>query len=211
MAPAVIAVIMYVIALENRGAFHSWPGVALYSLIMTTIVLVYLRALDKSEPWVGGGLGELKIARILKQLPRTFDVQRSIKLNQFGDIDFVVVGPSGVWNIEVKAWTGTIRYQDRALWRNGWQDVNLLPLMRHRARDIAKYLEGAKITGVSMASIVVFTPKKTVVSIDEALPYDEYVIPSDRLIATILRAGEEVLRRDQIKKISEVLSRAPRS
>jgi hypothetical protein len=56
-----------------------------------------------------GAAGELEILPYLKELPDSFTVVCDLNFaDSFGNIDHLVIGPSGVFAIDVKNWRGTV-------------------------------------------------------------------------------------------------------
>lgn len=64
---------------------------------------------------------EAAVARVLTRLPVGYQVFRDIELHH-GDpttVDHLVIGPSGAWLIDTRAWAGELRAGDGTLWRGG--------------------------------------------------------------------------------------------
>jgi len=57
--------------------------------------------------YYGGAVGERDVGRVLSRLPFGFHVFNGIRFPS-GDVDHVVVGPTGVFSIETKNYSGTI-------------------------------------------------------------------------------------------------------
>jgi hypothetical protein len=75
------------------------------------------RALDP-YPWIQGIDGEMQVAHVLEELGEDYRVEQHVDIG-FGDVDIVVIGPTGLFAIEVKNWAGTVRRVNGALVRNG--------------------------------------------------------------------------------------------
>ena len=58
--------------------------------------------------WRKGAVGEWLTAETLKALPDSFAVINDVT-QKLGNIDHVVVGPTGVYVIDVKNWKGTVK------------------------------------------------------------------------------------------------------
>lgn len=71
-----------------------------------------------ADQYYGGAAGERDVGRMLSRLPSGFHVFNSIRFPS-GDVDHVVVGPTGVFSIETKNYSGTIGVRDGRLIRNG--------------------------------------------------------------------------------------------
>ena len=66
-------------------------------------------SLDRQRmAWRKGAVGEVTVASILADLPDDFVVVNDVTTN-FGNIDHVVIGPTGVYLIDAKNWRGTVR------------------------------------------------------------------------------------------------------
>jgi len=62
--------------------------------------------------------GEDAVVEVLRSaLDRRWTILRNVQLpDRKGDLDVVLVGPGGVWVLEVKTLGGTLRVRERALW-----------------------------------------------------------------------------------------------
>ena len=68
--------------------------------------------------YYGGAVGERGVGQVLSCLPSGFHVFNGIRFPS-GDVDHVVVGPTGVFSIETKNYSGTIGVREDHLIRNG--------------------------------------------------------------------------------------------
>ncbi len=76
--------------------------------------------LEKRFNRINSGLrGEAMVARELKKLPDEFAVFRGIKVKEHLDADCAVVGPTGIFVLEVKGHYGEIGFNGYRLTRNG--------------------------------------------------------------------------------------------
>jgi hypothetical protein len=68
-----------------------------------------------------GAAGEEAVARVLASLPAGFEVFHSLDLGggllmwRRGDLDHLVVGPTGIFAIETKNWQGTVTLEQGEL------------------------------------------------------------------------------------------------
>jgi hypothetical protein len=66
-------------------------------------------ALDRERlSWRKGAVGEALVALTLAELPNEFVVVHDVS-QRFGNIDHVVIGPTGVYVIDTKNWTGSVK------------------------------------------------------------------------------------------------------
>lgn len=91
------------------------------SIILLVAFKKYLTLQDKKlNPLIKGLKGEQTVEHVLTQLPDGYTVYNDIVLGkQNGNIDFVVVGPNGVFIIEVKNISGEITFDGNQLLQNG--------------------------------------------------------------------------------------------
>ena len=123
------AATLIALSLEARRAGTSWLATAIVGLVW---VCLYIEVwfFRRAYPVADGYVGEVQVARVLKPLetegylvlgPRRWKRSR-------GDIDQIVVGPTGVFAIEVKAWKG----------RMDWRGDRLVVAGRDRTRAVRK-------------------------------------------------------------------------
>jgi hypothetical protein len=110
MAAAVLAVLGF------RWWWCSFAGLALVAL--ADRLTRRGRRFDP-YPWARGLDGERQVAEILNELQeRGFKIREHIDTG-FGDVDHVVIGPTGVFAVETKNWSGKVTIQEGTLLRNG--------------------------------------------------------------------------------------------
>ncbi len=98
----------------------DYTGEVIAVLIVMIILEPFLFRLKKtSDKFWRGRLGEYKIKELLEKLPDEFSIFRSIRLGDRGDIDLIVLGPTGLFTLEVKSHRGNIGFDGRFLTKNG--------------------------------------------------------------------------------------------
>lgn len=77
------------------------------SLTALSVALAFLAGfcVKRAVGYRKGVKGEMEVFKRLRSLPRSYHVFPDVDLIR-GDVDFVVVGPTGVFAIEVKHWKG---------------------------------------------------------------------------------------------------------
>jgi len=71
------------------------------------------------QKWDNGNEAERIVGKMSAKLPKEFKVIKNVILAQRGNIDEVIVGPTGVWVIEVKSHNGKITFDGKKILRNG--------------------------------------------------------------------------------------------
>lgn len=104
-------------ALKDVGP--HWPSLPIFGLI---VVLFYLswRMFSEAEHPTDGYVGEMTVARALKPLELEGYHVLGPRWVGRGDVDQIVVGPTGLFAIEIKEWNGKIEWRGDELYVNGW-------------------------------------------------------------------------------------------
>jgi Nuclease-related domain len=122
-----------------------WP--AIFLAIGLLVVLQRLagkgRVLDP-ERLRRGILGEEAVAEALAGLPSSYLVLHGLPTGH-GDVDHVVIGPTGVFALETKAWEGSFYRSRGQLYSNGKPADHVLRQARGAARQVRQILLEAGI------------------------------------------------------------------
>jgi Nuclease-related domain len=86
-----------------------------------------------------GILGEEAVAEVLAGLPSSYWVLHSVPTGH-GDVDHVVIGPTGVFALETKAWEGTFYRSRGRLFCNGRPAEHVLRQARAAAAQLNQVL-----------------------------------------------------------------------
>ena len=187
----VYAVVIVVCAAIGFVCGHGQKGgvVALYYLIGLAIftllgwfVLVprFERFLDRTareaSNWKAGYTGEALVANLLEDLPDAFHVFHDIKHRDLaGNIDHLVVGPTGVFVLETKNWRGHVEYSpDKRLLNDGrdmTSDMNALMQRVFSVRNKVKALSGLD---VYVKGVIVFTRASVTPNFDASIALQQY-------------------------------------
>lgn len=101
-------------AFPIRGFALSWVLI-INALLGLLIWLISKWANDRIDlmdrermSWRKGAIGETLVALTLAELPNEYVVIHDVS-KRFGNIDHVVVGPTGVYVVDAKNWTGSVK------------------------------------------------------------------------------------------------------
>ena len=142
---AVFATTVAVAAVLGLMGVWWWP--AIFLALGLLFVLVRLagegRVLDP-ENLRSGILGEEAVADALAVLPSSYWVLHGV-LTGHGDVDHVVIGPTGVFALETKAWRGSFYRRRGQLYCNGKPAEQVLRQARGAAGQVRQLLLEAGI------------------------------------------------------------------
>ena len=105
------AAIGIALSVEARRAGPSWLG---WSIVGLTLLCVYLELwfFRRADRFADGYVGERIVGQALAPLEQDgYRILGPRRWGGRGDIDQIVVGPTGVFAIEVKAWRGRIKWR----------------------------------------------------------------------------------------------------
>lgn len=117
-----------------------------------------------------GADGEARVAKELQKLPDTYTVIQDVKLpSTKTNIDFVVLGPNGIWAVEVKSHRGKIAYNGNILLKNGYPfEKDILSQARAETKALTDYLQSHIDRNLYANGILVFSNPKTTMHFGEA-------------------------------------------
>lgn len=109
-----------------------------------------------------GLFGEEWVRSLLKNLPDDFVVFENLVLPSMkSNIDFVVVGPTGIFTIEVKSHKGTVTYDGFQLLHNGgsFKEKDILRQTKGESIRLTDYLHSKNISFPEIQPVIVFSNK----------------------------------------------------
>jgi hypothetical protein len=131
------------------------------SLVPLTAFYIYLR---KYRIYNGGWVGEKQVTKLLSSgLGDDYVLLNDLYLrNGAGDIDHIVLGPSGIFVLETKNWSGEITCRGDEWERTGRSNFKASPSLqvKRNAAKIRRIIDSSsvlKLPGVWVEGILVFT------------------------------------------------------
>jgi hypothetical protein len=196
-------------------SWRLWVG-----LIALAMIAVAKRIVDRSESWLAGGLGERAVGDALSVLEAEgYVVLHDLDTGR-GNVDHVVLGPTGAFVIETKAWKGSVypAKGGRQLMCNKRDETRALRQASAEAMEIKKRLRGAAIdtwigavivlTRATLPKPVIDFPGVDVVRVDDVCAH---VRAGRRALTSeqIVRGRAAVLRGKEIVSVSAVSFEGP--
>lgn len=151
--------------------------------------------------------GEAHVADLLREMPDSYIVIQDVKLPESkSNIDFVVVGPSGVCAIEVKSHKGNMTFEGNQLLRDGKPfEQDVLRQAKGEAISLGNYIRAKLAIPVFVRSILVFSHPKATMKFGHNLVEGVAVIGNPWFLECI-QSGKELLTQYQINDIVQLLS-----
>lgn len=195
---ASIALPLYAV-LGGTGA-----ALAIHAVVIGILVVVLLRTIKVIQVRMQGAGGELSVRMTLRGLDDRFRVLGSVVIGNKGDIDFVVVGPTGVWVVEVKSHKGRIRVENNRLLRDNRPfDKDFLRQVWGATYALKDELKRRISKTLHIQPVVVFSSPYAKLGIEWNKADDAYVIGLDQLIRLIERQEAQRLTAGEVEEITD--------
>ncbi len=133
-----LAIIVTELVSQKSPALWLWPLVAVLLLPLFALSDLFVELRQEEQNFRRGQLGESEVTRLLRLgLGGNWTLFRNVKLpGSKADIDMVLLGPPGVFTLEVKAYTGNYRYAKQHFYRRSmmsWRRMQHNPGKQARA------------------------------------------------------------------------------
>lgn len=141
----------------------AWIGVSVLGVFLLWLCRYGERRVDKHETnrliWRRGALGEYEVGAELERLPDDYAIFNDLNVLGSGNLDHIVIGPTGLFAIETKNWTGTVVRNGSGELRSNGRDSSS-PHVRNffkRAMKVRDRIAAVtQIDGMRMRCIMVF-------------------------------------------------------
>lgn len=157
-----LIVCFYLLGVLFKRLSTDFLTVALsYFTVFVIFVVLFKKMRKQFFLYRAGRRGEMRIAKELKKLPDSYNVFAGVDLDGRGDVDFLVIGPSGIYAVEAKNHSGRIGFDGRNITRNSRKldDKDILWQVKDNAMKIKKHI----ISGMSekhfVDAVLVFSNK----------------------------------------------------
>lgn len=200
----VILFIPVILGLSSQ-LYLSFP--VLYSAILIGFSLVTIYLFNQLDTRFLKGLeGEGNISLILKQLPAEYYRFHDVVLGNKGNIDFVIIGPTGIWSIEVKNKKGTVTTDGQNLIHNGYISHTMTlkqPYAESKSLEQLFYKKTGKIYPV--IPILVFPTNQVKLRFGEKPIRGVYVVGGNWINKIITTKGKINLSSEEIYTLSDII------
>jgi len=171
------------------SSFGLWGAAGALLALMVAIKAVGV--IERKNARLGGGIyGEAVVSRELRRLPDGYAVFRGLLVNEHQDIDCAVIGPNGVFAVEVKSHKGTIGFDGEQLTRNGRRfEKDFFRETMSEAVGLRALLARAAKLDIFVEPVIVFSSTAAAVRLGPDKIKNCYVIGKDRLNELIMGAS----------------------
>lgn len=190
---------------QYLNTWWAWP-VWLIGLLLLIGIIPVVGAPLKHQ--LRGEEGEQDVADILDELPESYIYLSNINLEGKGNIDYVLMGPPGIWTIEVKSHAGNITFNGAELERDGeLLEKDFLKQAWAEAYSVKDLLKNKLGRYLEVRSVIVFSDPDTEMKFGLNPIKGVYIINSVWLRKLVLQ-GRNILGKEEIDKISGAIKEA---
>ena len=163
------------------SSFGLWGAAGV--LLALVLAVKAVGVIERKNARLGGGIfGEAVVSRELRRLPDGYAVFRGLMVNEHQDIDCAVIGPNGIFAIEVKSHKGTIGFDGEHLTRNGrWFEKDFFRETMSEAVGLRSLLARAAKLDIFVEPVIVFSSHAAAVRLGPGKIKNCYVIGKSRL------------------------------
>lgn len=205
-----------VVGLLVLALVYAYVGWGLLFLACATLVCIgFVWVAVNLQPTIGtatsynrrfasGIAGEDAVWRSFFGLPKGFTAYANVLLpSNTGDIDFVVVGPGGIYSVEVKNYEGRVEVIDGELWRGKQSLRFIVNQAMKEARSLSGFMTHIIGHRVYVHSLIVFTQNPGMYH--PAKVQSCWVVPEHKLIKFI-SSGKANLSPLSLEAINNLLA-----
>jgi hypothetical protein len=191
-------------------------GAQVAGILLFIVFIILKKPIEKrlrlTRSYNKGLHGEEKVRNLLiKELPDTYTVYENVVVPPLkSNIDFVVVGPLGIYTVEVKSHIGSITDDGHQLLLNGvpFKEGDILHQAYGESQRINDYLLSKNISTPEIKPLLVFSNKYTTMYFGKKPVRGVFVI-GVRWLLDILKRNNTitVIRTEQIEQIKSELTK----
>jgi hypothetical protein len=182
------------------------------SVIAVSVLLPIVWALTKGQKYFleiadrfrRGRKGEGSVYFVLRdKLPPPFIVFEDVNISNKGNIDFVVIGPTGIFAIDVKSYKGEILFNGKNLLINEKPfRKNILGQVKAEAFELNQYLKSKIEWDYFVKPVLVFSNHKSFMQFGFR-PVDGVFVIKTPFLVELLTKGPRVLTAEAMTEIEE--------
>jgi len=185
------------------------PQLSLFALLVMVGLIIVKYGWSKRRIWSKGAKGEKIVAKKLKKLPKKYTAIRDVKIpNLGGDIDHVVVGPTGIYVIETKNYKPTY-IPDEDCWyhtsgrKSPQNPAKQVKLQASKLNDFLVRKLGKKLKKTTINPVI--SPINHNLIFKKDIKSYEIVFPED--LVFYLSHRRKILSSKEVKEIINILAK----
>ena len=202
-----LVILIFIVLLIFSSSLLAKRSLFVWLLAIIQLGLILRIFLKRTNKFISGFVGEKDIEIELKSLGEEF-----IRINGGldtgrGNIDKIVLGPTGAWALEVKSHMGYITFDGNILLRNGKPfEKDFLKQAYAEAKTLEDLIRSKLNIEIKVQPVVVFSNKFAKVRLGRKPYKGVYVIRKEWLNKLITGTHNQALDNETISKIKSALN-----
>lgn len=147
-----------IILIIGKSAFSTLPLYINFSIVILLVLIVAI-AIKSAIPWKKSAEGEEEVYKELIRLPEEYLFLSDFHKNKKENVDFVVIGPTGIYAIESKnTIKGPVTLENDNIYINGsiFNDIDPLKQAYDESVQIQEYLKESHGLSLPVTPVLVF-------------------------------------------------------
>lgn len=178
----------------------------IWVLAVIPLLWAFSKIKTRTSKFYFGLSGENAIDDELNKLGREYICIRQGMDTERGNIDKIVIGPTGIWVLEVKSHTGNITFDGDKLLRNDKAlEKNFLKQAYAEAKTLEEFLRNKTGEFMAVNPVVVFSSKFAKLKLGMKQYKGVYVVRKDWLIKLIVGSQSHSLNEDNIEIVNRAI------
>lgn len=177
-------------------------------VVIAVLAYKYYKEDDRiSENYYRGRKGENIILEELRKLPDEFRVFCDVKINSPYNIDFIVIGPAGIFVIEVKSHAGTVGYEKGKITINDLvpREKDFIKQAKGEAGSVSTYLREKTNIDYWVNPVLTFSNPKAYMHFG-LKPVDEVFVVQRNFLLSLLDSQKQQYSEDTLSELEKTLS-----
>lgn len=165
------------------------------------------KTIKKAKNYKNGNCGEDIVENSLRILSDEYTVIRSVIIpGAKSDIDFVVIGPSGIFVLEAKSHSGSITFHDGWFYKNGIKvEKNFYTQTYSAKKHLEEYIQKTLGIKLSVIPYIVFSRASINICIQEKEYKGVSIMGSAEVVNNIQGVTSQFIGKEMREKIVDVL------
>ncbi len=176
-------------------------------ILVIPLLIIFCKAINHYDnTWLKGLIAETDMQNELKKLPNGYVFVKNIETAKNGNIDYVVLGPNGVWSIEVKSHSGSIEFDDQRLLHNKRPfEKDILKQALYQKEMLEEYIRTQLGIAFPVKPMIVFSSPKAYLKLGMKPCEGVYVIQKRWLLNLIIKSNDVSLSKNTMYGIISIL------
>ena len=160
----------------------------------------------ESNATLQGLEGENDIKDEFPKFPPGYVFVRNIETENQGNFDYVILGPTGIWMVEVKSHKGNITFNGNILLRHDKPfEKDFLKQTYRESKVLEEMIKDQLQMTIPVQSVLVFSSPQTHMKLGQRTYKGVYVIQRSLLMSLVTKGCGKYLTAETIQKLTEFL------